>query len=149
MTTGSGSCICGAVKISFDDEPMIQGLCHCGNCKKITASAFSTNAVVSESKFKVDGEVKTYTINTTGSGMPATLHFCPTCSCVLWAVSGSNPGYVTIKTGVLDEGGLDAFAPGAEVWVSKRATWYAGVGGECAAFQKMPPGFPGVTDENV
>ena len=41
----SGSCLCRAVKFRVTGEPLRVGICHCGDCRKASGSAFSAFAV--------------------------------------------------------------------------------------------------------
>lgn len=65
----AGGCICGNVRYTVEGEPVMkvghpmpghwhrltpkQALCHCTDCRKITGSTYSTNAVYPGSAFKV------------------------------------------------------------------------------------------------
>lgn len=155
MAPCTGSCFCGDIKISFDAEPdqtaripsgcgfwqsltINQGICHCSQCRKVSGAAFSTNVVIEIDKLKVDGEVKVYTTTTTGSGMPADIHFCPRCGTTLFSKMVSMPGVTAIKTGVLDGDGLNYFKPTAEVHAATRASWLDPVKGTMV-FDNMPP----------
>lgn len=36
----SASCFCGAVELSLEGEPVVQGYCHCDSCRRWTAQPF-------------------------------------------------------------------------------------------------------------
>ena len=59
----SGGCYCGAVRYEVSGESGGSILCHCLDCRKITGSAYSTNAVYPEDGFKVTkGTPKQHTV---------------------------------------------------------------------------------------
>lgn len=49
----SGGCYCGAVRYEVSGNNGGSILCHCYDCRKITGSAYSTNAVYPSDGFKV------------------------------------------------------------------------------------------------
>ncbi|MHA3913491.1 GFA family protein [Halovulum sp. GXIMD14793] len=58
MTTQTGHCLCGAVKVTFAPESQITA-CHCEMCRRWTSGAFVEVDTVPGS-LKTEGPVKTY-----------------------------------------------------------------------------------------
>ena len=52
----TGRCLCGGVTYSVDAEPVWQGVCHCSNCQRQTASAFSAIVGVPSKALTVEGD---------------------------------------------------------------------------------------------
>lgn len=90
----TGSCFCGNVKYEYQGEPemkvssmhhqrysicplnILQALCHCYDCKKISGGNYSNNFIVNEDGFKVtQGTPKTISKKADG-GNEITSHFC-------------------------------------------------------------------------
>ncbi|KAF2104148.1 hypothetical protein NA57DRAFT_70361 [Rhizodiscina lignyota] len=135
----SASCLCGAIKLSLEGEPSVQGACHCNNCQKVSGAACSTNAMFPLAGLKiVSGEPKVYTVTNTGSGKPVQLNFCGTCSSPLWTYSERRPDRAIIKTGVLDDAGLSKFDPKGETFTTQRATWLKPIEGAVQLERGVP-----------
>lgn len=144
-----GSCFCGKVRIEYTGEPamkvlplppptsashtyiphrfpdlILQALCHCLDCRKISGSAYSTNIAVPEDNFKLlSGTPKTFTTNS-GSNKSISNHFCGDCGTTLTRTGDAFAGLVIIKVGVMDD--VDAFKdlkPGVELFSGQRVDW--------------------------
>ncbi|QIG81279.1 GFA family protein [Stakelama tenebrarum] len=48
-----GGCRCGAVRFRVTQAPMVTMACHCSNCQKMSASAFSLSVAVPVDSFEV------------------------------------------------------------------------------------------------
>ena len=42
MDVHTGKCLCGDVNLQVAGEPVVQGNCHCTDCKKNTGAAYAT-----------------------------------------------------------------------------------------------------------
>lgn len=42
----NGSCSCGSVKYSINEDPLFNQACHCDDCKKSTRSAFFISSMI-------------------------------------------------------------------------------------------------------
>jgi hypothetical protein len=93
------------------------------DCRKITGSTYSTNFLVPEDSFKVEGKPKE--ISKTGdSGNKITSHFCGDCGSTLYRDGPSFPGLKILKAGVLDEkNALGDEKPGIELFSKQRVDW--------------------------
>ena len=64
MTTYTGSCMCGAVTVKVEGDPMAMLLCHCKDCRAWSASPVNGAAIWPPDKMTItDGEdqVQSYT----------------------------------------------------------------------------------------
>ncbi|TIN28152.1 MAG: GFA family protein [Mesorhizobium sp.] len=104
-----GGCLCGAVRYTVRDEPFQSGLCHCGDCRKVTGTSFLSFADWRPDQFESSGEVRTYDGRS----------FCPVCGSRVFNVS---PHQVEIYLGTLDDA-PNAIRPAAEIWVKRREPW--------------------------
>lgn len=71
------------------------------------------------------------------SGMATYGYFCPNCGSLMYGIAESNPGKVSVKTGVLEGNGLSKYVPSLEINVASRAEWLTPQEGT-TVFQKMP-----------
>ncbi|KAI5866296.1 Mss4-like protein [Durotheca rogersii] len=126
-----GGCLCGKIRISFEGEPEAKVLCHCADCRKITGSAFSTNALVPAARFAVAAGQPRTLERRAESGNPITSHFCGDCGTTLWREGPGYAGFKIVKTGVLDDPAatFDALRPAAELFVRSRAAWLSPIPG--------------------
>ncbi|TDZ20991.1 hypothetical protein Cob_v005836 [Colletotrichum orbiculare MAFF 240422] len=99
-----GSCMCQAVKYESAEDPQVTALCHCKDCQKWSGSAFTSNAVVPRTSFKVtQGETKFYDI-TGDSGKNNRHFFCPNCGSSLYTALDVMPDVYCVKAGGIDDG---------------------------------------------
>lgn len=148
MTTGQ--CLCGAVKITISGEPVavvsprrtrpdtsaasheltniIQALCHCRDCQRISGSAFGFNWVVPAAQLSVIGTPKEYT-STADSGNPVTSHFCGNCGTTLWREGPATQGMTYVKGGMLDGAAAEGAKPVAEIFTKSRLPWLQAIEG--------------------
>ncbi|WEK47277.1 MAG: GFA family protein [Candidatus Andeanibacterium colombiense] len=116
-TSITGSCHCGAVQYEIEGDLPPAYCCHCGECKKQSASAFSMSIGIAFSRLAVKGEPGMF--ETVGySGAVKRCYFCKACGTRLWHRSGRNPEFATLKVGTLDNG--RGIAPSFHLWVSQK-----------------------------
>jgi len=122
---GSGGCLCGNLKYEFTAEGGQKVLCHCPQCKRMTASAFSTNIVIPASTLTIQGTPKHHTF-VRGEEIHTTT-FCGDCGTTISKiVDGFEKfkGLAVIQAGTLDEGqGFEKMKMDAELYVTTRADW--------------------------
>lgn len=149
--TTTGSCLCGAIKYSFTGKPVtrvwhsppphllqplfllmhmltvIQAICHCLDCRKISGSHYSDNALLTSSQFTVlSGTPKTFTIAPKAEGPKAniTSHFCGDCGSTLWRSGEAFEGYMSVRLGTLDdETWIAKGRPDGEYFGERRVAW--------------------------
>ena len=112
-----GGCQCGAVRYSFDGPVPPAYACHCGECKKQSASAFSMSIAMQYEALAVSGDVTSF-LTTAFSGKTKHNYFCGTCGTRLWHSASAPPDYITLKVGTLDD--PSDIAPMGHLWVSKK-----------------------------
>lgn len=112
----SGGCQCGAIRYALSAPLPPAYACHCGDCKKQSASAFSMSVVVEFSRVSVEGDPASFQ-TAAFSGAIKSCFFCARCGSRLWHHSSARPDFVTLKVGSLDDSA--AIAPRGHLWVSK------------------------------
>lgn len=110
-----GGCQCGLIRYWFEGDLPPAYACHCGECKKQSASAFSMSLVIAKSRLQVSQQTNWFE-TTAFSGAIKQCHFCPHCGTRLWHVSGHAADLFTLKVGTLDNSAH--IAPRAHLWVS-------------------------------
>ncbi|KFY22839.1 hypothetical protein V491_02707 [Pseudogymnoascus sp. VKM F-3775] len=124
MSTQTGSCTCGNIKVTITGEPENTVLCHCLDCHKTSGSTFSHNALVLDKNFAlVSGTPKEYT-KKGDSGGTITSHFCGDCGTTLWRSGDFFPGGKIIKTGIIDDLKWVGDRPAtAELFHERKTAW--------------------------
>lgn len=118
MSAGvTGGCQCGAVRYKMVGALPPAYACHCGECKKQTASAFSMSVAVAFAQLMISGNPASFE-SLAFSGAIKTCYFCPACGTRLWHGSSASPTVVTLKVGTLDDSA--DIAPRGHLWVSKK-----------------------------
>ena len=120
-TEHSGSCSCGFVKYSINEDPLFTQACHCDDCKKSTGSAFVISSMILESCFEIEeGELHATTLPT-GSGSGYKPFFCKKCGTYIYCEYERAPGIILIRTSSLDE--AQNFPPQAHVFTKSKVDW--------------------------
>jgi hypothetical protein len=104
-----GGCLCGAVRYEVRGEPMMVGLCHCGDCRKATGGIGLYYADWPKAAFDLTGELATFNGRS----------FCPTCGGRVVHLSEDG---AEVNLGSLDDppAGL---VPIREGWIIRREEW--------------------------
>lgn len=131
----SGACQCGSVTYQVTEEPLITVACHCRDCQKLSASAFSLTMVLRRSGFHLKtGELKSWS-RQADSGREAVCWFCPECGNRIYHEDPELPDIVRIKPGTLEDTSI--LDPRALVWTCRRQPWLDRYGG-LPTFEKQP-----------
>jgi hypothetical protein len=136
--THTGRCLCGAVRIRLDAEPILARLCWCRLCQSLAAGNATVNVVFPSDKVAVDGEVRWYeSIAESGNRMER--GFCPACGTPLFSKTDARPHIMIVRAGALDDPEL--LAPQGTIWTDEAPGW-AHVDPELAQFPRQPPPAP-------
>lgn len=104
-------------------------ICHCTDCRKITASMFASNFVVADTHLthlRGRENLTTYSqARTIASGNIMTNHFCSTCGTLMYRVSSGFPGMSILRIGTVDDFHLHEtkLKPRVEQFVKDRVGW--------------------------
>jgi hypothetical protein len=101
--TITGSCHCGAVKLTAPHPPEWVGSCNCSLCRRTgTLMAYYPDGAVT-----VEGDTMAYVWGDRCIG----IHHCPTCGCLThWMTLGEDFGKMGVNARLFD--GFEADAPG-------------------------------------
>lgn len=118
----TGRCLCGGVTYSVDAEPVWQGICHCSNCQRQTASAFSTVVGVPIGALTVEGStLASYKTVSEGYESATERRFCSGCGSPIYSTIEAMPGLAFLKAGTIDD--VSWFQPTAEIWTESAQPW--------------------------
>lgn len=119
MSHGAG-CLCGAVRITIDAEPIAARACWCRLCQYLGAGSATVNVCFPADAVTVTGEVRWHD-STADSGNPMRRGFCPACGTPLFSVALTRPHLTFLRAGALDDPEL--IAPTATIWTSAAPSW--------------------------
>ncbi|EPS27540.1 hypothetical protein PDE_02483 [Penicillium oxalicum 114-2] len=121
-----GSCFCGQIRIKFNGNPLMSGLCHCHDCRKLTGSPYSYSLVIKTAELEVLGNPKEVP-KTADSGNDIRNYFCSGCGTPLYGhkiKSDGTPDEITVvRAGIFDDSVLDQCRPQAELYTDSRLKW--------------------------
>lgn len=136
--SATATCFCGAVQISFPTQgPGLVStfVCHCTDCRKITASMFASNFTIDDAyltHIRGRDNLKTYSqSHTIASGKMMTNYFCSTCGTLMYRVGEAFPGKSILRIGTVDDFNLHEtkLRPQKEIFVKDRASWVTPIEG--------------------
>lgn len=131
-----GACHCGAIAYEAEVDPQKVGICHCGDCQALSASAFRTIAVAPGETFRITRGVPKEYVKTAESGRQRIQAFCGECGSGLYATDvGDNPAAYNIRTGTLTQ--RHELPPAFECWRESALGWLPPIEGT-AKFDKSP-----------
>jgi len=118
----TGTCQCGHVHYEVSEEPIVTVACHCRECQKLSASAFSLTMVIRAESFRLlSGELTAFE-RPTDAGGTAVCHFCPGCGNRVYHENPAVPGFFRLKPGGLDD--TSQIVPQAHLWASRAQPWF-------------------------
>ncbi|EZP84684.1 MULTISPECIES: GFA family protein [Novosphingobium] len=113
-----GGCRCSRLRFRLTAPPLIEGLCHCTGCQRMTASAFSTTISVPVQGFEVvTGETEIGGIH----GDEAHHHHCVWCKSWVFTRVDPSMGFVNVRATLLDD--RSVFTPYIEMQVAEKLRW--------------------------
>ncbi|MCJ1455258.1 hypothetical protein MMC28_005612 [Mycoblastus sanguinarius] len=134
----TATCFCGAVQLAFPKQGpglLSTFVCHCTDCRKITASMFASNFTVADTHLthlrgrdKLTAYAQSRTI---ASGKLMTNYFCSTCGTLMYRVGEQFPGRCILRVGTVDDFRLHEtrLRPRREIFVKDRVGWVGAVEG--------------------
>ena len=114
-----GSCYCGAVKLQVSAALRPPINCHCGQCRSLSGSAFTTWITIKRSEAQVVGEDMIASFCATPN---VERYFCKRCGTHVYTQDKRMLSVYGIPAGLLR--GEDVLPPRADYYVSDKATWY-------------------------
>lgn len=115
-----GGCLCGAIRYSFEGDPLFAGNCHCSDCQKWHGAAYFPAMGIPEENFTLEGELKFFD-KPGDSGKNVSHGFCPNCGSSVLNRPEFAPHLVILSAATLDDASLyqpmgDFFTDSAQHW---------------------------------
>ncbi|KAJ5855560.1 glutathione-dependent formaldehyde-activating enzyme [Penicillium soppii] len=122
-----GSCFYGNIQIEYVGQPMIAGLSHCFDCRKLTGGVYSYSFVVKSADLKITGKPKEIA-KVADSGNQVRNYFCPDCGTPIYGVKLTATGELgettLLRAGIFDDIKiLNKQKPVAELYTVARVKW--------------------------
>ena len=118
----TGTCQCSKVHYKLKQPPIKTVVCHCADCQKVSAGAFTMTMLVKREDFElIKGELSAFD-RPSASGNTSRCYFCPTCSNRIYHENPDSPEVIRVKPGTLDDTSIikpemHVWAKGAQPWV--------------------------------
>jgi hypothetical protein len=113
----NGACLCGSIQITATKPPLLTFACHCRDCQKFSASAYSLSAM-----FPSDGIAITGDVIKGGLGSAERTHyFCASCLNFIYSQMKGADHRINLRTSLLDDGA--AFEPFVELMTDQKVPW--------------------------
>ncbi len=117
----SGSCQCGCVTYEVTEQPLATTACHCIDCQKLSAGAFSLSMFLKRSGFRLlSGDLRSWERPTQAGGV-AVCWFCPDCGNRIYHENPAAPDVIRLKPGTLDD--TSVVQPQALLFTRRRQPW--------------------------
>ena len=115
--TRAGGCSCGAIRFEAAGTPRWVAHCHCGDCRRTTASAMTTYAGYTRDRVRfVQGEPASH-----ASSPGVTRRFCAACGTPISFEGARWPDEIHLFVCAFDD--PDAFEPRAHVYTAEQVSW--------------------------
>jgi hypothetical protein len=120
MANYVGGCQCGAIRYELSERPIRSFQCQCRDCQKDSGGGHSSVMVFNSRTFVLKGEARE-TLRTADSGARKRKGFCPACGSPLYNKPESQPQYIGIYVGSLDD--ASSFKPDVVLFTSRGHAW--------------------------
>jgi hypothetical protein len=115
-----GSCQCGAITYTVDDDPLFTYACHCSSCQKRTGSAFSLGLVIATESLNLTGALTSWS-RASDQGSTNTRYSCASCGNIIYGIGDTSPEVAKLQPGTLED--TSAVAPEVHMWTAKKQPW--------------------------
>ncbi|HVO03213.1 MAG TPA: GFA family protein [Candidatus Cybelea sp.] len=116
----TGGCLCGAVRFTVAEGPIVGRVCWCRVCQKLGAGGPAVGAAFKVAGLTVTGELRDYA-SVADSGNKMHRRFCPKCGTHLFSESEARPQLVFIRAGALDD--PEIAKPQSHIWTDSAPSW--------------------------
>lgn len=125
-----GACLCGSVQVVVTAPPMLTLACHCRDCQKLCASAFSLTTMFPKDSFSYSGAM-----TRGGHGLDGRAHyFCKKCMNFIYSQIGEATQRINLRTSILDN--AEVFEPFVELMTDEKMPWAAPLAAH--SFKRFP-----------
>ena len=116
------NCCCGSCMIVVKGEADMVGVCHCGNCKRRTGSAFGISSYFHRDKIQtISGEFNCYCFHHKAQSHDQERYFCKRCGTTLYWKISTLAQMIGIAGGCFENESL--LQPGYSISHLKKMSW--------------------------
>jgi hypothetical protein len=119
MSSRTGSCCCGHLRIQVEGEPLGVGICNCFACQQRTGSVFAALARFA-APYKVFGTPTEY-VRVGDQGARFRFRFCPVCGTNVFRTEEGDEETVSVAVGTFADANFPA--PRVSVYDCRRHPW--------------------------
>jgi hypothetical protein len=116
----AGGCLCGAVRLQIDAEPIAARTCWCRLCQYLGAGSATVNVAFPADAVRTEGEVRWFE-SVADSGNHMRRGFCPTCGTPIFSMAQERAHLMFVRAGALEDSSIAA--PQATIWTSEAPDW--------------------------
>ena len=104
MVKLSGGCLCGSIRYTILQQPILTYTCNCRFCQKDTGTAYrSALAILNENVELIGKDFSVYTYKSVEHGRELYKNFCPNCGTTISLKTERFPERQVIMIGTLDD----------------------------------------------
>jgi len=104
MVKLSGGCLCGSIRYTILQQPILAYTCNCRFCQKDTGTAYrSALAILNEHVELIGKDISVYTYKSVEHGRELYKNFCPNCGTTISLKTERFPERQVIMIGTLDD----------------------------------------------
>ena len=104
MVKLSGGCLCGSIRYTILQQPILAYTCNCRFCQKDTGTAYrSALAILNENVELIGKDFSVYTYKSVEHGRELYKNFCPDCGTTISLKTERFPARQVIMIGTLDD----------------------------------------------
>ena len=118
--TITGGCLCGAVRWTSTEAPVVTRVCWCRDCQYLGAGSGTVNTCFRAATFEVTGKTGDYA-SLAASGNRMHRRFCPACGTALFSEAEARPHLIFVRAGSFDD--PNQAAPAMTIWTSSAPRW--------------------------
>ncbi len=116
----TGRCMCGAITFSLSEAPVATRACWCRDCQYLCSGNASLSVFFRKRSLSVNGTTAEF-VSASNSGNQIRRRFCPSCGTPLFSEVVSEPEYLVVRLGALDDRSLGA--PQSTIWTESAPAW--------------------------
>ncbi|WVR08778.1 hypothetical protein IAU60_005836 [Kwoniella sp. DSM 27419] len=137
-TEATATCFCGAVQmvVPLTAPGLVNTfVCHCSDCRKVSASMFATNFTTLDTHTRFTRGEDNLTVfgqsTTTTTGNTMSNSFCKTCGTLMFRAGSGAPGTRFMRGGMIDDHTIHGtlLRPEVEIFSEHRVSWLDGLEG--------------------
>lgn len=112
-----GACLCGSVQVRATARPLLTVACHCRDCQKLSASAYTLTTMFPRHAFSCTGDLVRGGLRSDGRA-----HFyCKSCLNIIYSRLDGGPERINLRTSILHQAAV--FDPFVEVMTDEKLPW--------------------------